>query len=142
MHTTTASAAADRAYARAAGDNPCLVWFRRLMWLGIAGNVAIGLITIVDPLALLALLGLEPAQPLVWPRFAAFLLILLSGFYVLAALDPVRHSSAAVFAVVCRFGGAVFFALVGGGYLLFGLYDLLFGLPQAVLLAIGRRRAR
>ena len=79
------------------------------------------------------------AQPLVWPRFAAFLLILLSIFYIPSALDPVRNRFAAIFAVVCRFGGVIFFLIVGGGYIVFGLFDFVFGLPQAILLALGLR---
>jgi hypothetical protein len=110
------------------------------MWAGIVANILVALISIARPADVLALLGLEPAQPLVWPRFAAFLLILLSIFYVPAAIDPVRNRFAAVFAVICRFGGVAFFALVGGGYLLFGLFDLVFGLPQAILLWRGERK--
>jgi hypothetical protein len=139
MNTSIASAGPDGALA-IVGDNTCLTWYRRLMWVGIAANVVTAGASIMHPARVLALLGLEPAVPLVWPRFAGFLLILLSGFYVLAALDPVRHSFAAIFAVVCRFGGVLFFALIGGGYVIFAAYDLLFGLPQAVLLASGRRR--
>jgi hypothetical protein len=78
---------------------------------------------------------------LVWPRFAAFLLILLSVFYVPSALDPVRNRFAAVLAVICRFSGVVFFLVVGGRYIVFGLFDFFFGLPQAVLLALGFRGA-
>ena len=82
----------------------------------------------------LELLKLPPAEPLVWPRFAAFLLILLSGFYVPAALDPSRNVFAAIFAVVCRFGGVAFFSIIGGRYIAFGLFDFVFGLPEAILL--------
>lgn len=119
---------------------PTLSWFRRLMWAGIVANILVALISIAWPADVLAFLGLEPAQPLVWPRFAAFLLILLSIFYAPAAIDPARNRFAAVFAVVCRFGGVAFFALAGGGYMLFGLFDLAFGLPQAILLWRGERK--
>jgi hypothetical protein len=119
---------------------PALVWFSRLIWLGIVANIVVALIAIAWPSAVLAFLHLEPAQPLVWPRFAAFLLILLSIFYVPAAIDPVRNRFAATFAVICRFGGVFFFALIGG-YILFRLFDLVFGLPQVILLWLRRQRS-
>ena len=117
----------------------CLTWFRRTMWLGIVANIAVAALSIAATPTVLEFLQLPLAQPLVWPRFAAFLLILLSIFYVPAALNPVRNRFAAVFAVVCRFGGVIFFLIVGGGYIVFGLFDFVFGLPQAVLLAFGLR---
>ena len=82
------------------------------------------------------------AEPLVWPRFAAFLLILLSIFYVPSAVDPLVHRYSAVVSIICRFGGVAFFTIVGGRYIVFGLFDLTFGLPQAVLLWIASRSSR
>ena len=118
-----------------------LTWFQRVMWLGIVANIVVAAISIAITPTVLDLLRLPPAQPLVWPRFAAFLLILLSIFYVPSALNPVRNRFAAVFAVICRFGGVIFFLIVGGGYIVFGLFDFVFGLPQAILLALGLRGA-
>jgi hypothetical protein len=115
-------------------DNGYLLWFRRVMWLGIASNVIVAVVSIARTAMVLELLKLPPAEPLVWPRFAAFLLILLSGFYVPAALDPSRNVFAAIFAVVCRFGGVAFFSIIGGRYIAFGLFDFVFGLPEAILL--------
>ena len=120
--------------------NGSLTWFKRVMWLGIIANFALALISIAMPEKVLALLQLPAATPLVWPRFACFLLILMSLFYVAAARDPVRNSYAASMAVVARFGGVAFFAFVGGNYILFGLFDLVFGLPQGLLLLALRRR--
>ena len=111
-----------------------LSWFTRLAWLGIAANFALGLAGIIYPEFVLRFLDLEPAVPLVWPRFAAFLLILLSVFYIPGATDPIGQRFAAVFSVVCRLVAVGFFGIVGGGYVIFGLYDLAFGLPQAILL--------
>jgi hypothetical protein len=90
-------------------DNGYLRWFRRVMWLGIASNVIVTVFSIAKTARVLELLKLLPAEPLIWSRFAAFLMILLSGFYVPAALDPARNLFAAIFAVVCRFGGVAFF---------------------------------
>ena len=117
-----------------------LRWFQRLMWVGIVANLVVAAVSLVAPERVLALLALEPASPLVWPRFSAFLLVLLSGFYVPGAIDPLRNTYSAVGAILARFGGVAFFFLVGGGYILFGLFDLVFGLPQAVLLLLARRR--
>jgi hypothetical protein len=116
------------------------LWFRRLMWLGIAANLVVAAISLMMPEQVLAFLGLAPAQPLVWPRFAVFLLILLSGFYIPSAVDPLRNSYSAVGAVLSRFGGVLFFALIGDGYIIFGLFDLIFGLPQGVLLLLAWRQ--
>ena len=118
----------------ASGENKSVIWFRRLMWLGILGNFAVGGISLAFPEQVLEFLKLPPATPLVWPRFACFLLILMSLFYIAAAKDPVRNNYVAKMAVLARFGGVLFFGLVGGRYILFGLYDFVFGLPQALLL--------
>jgi hypothetical protein len=123
-------------------DNTYLTWFRRVMWVGIVANIGVASFSIAATPRVLDWLQLPPAQPLVWPRFAAFLLILLSIFYVPSALDPVRNRFAAIFAVICRFGGVVFFLIIGGGYIVFGLFDFVFGLPQAILLLLGLRDAR
>jgi hypothetical protein len=123
-------------------ESSYLAWFRRVMWLGIIANVALALLSIFRTELVLELIGLPPASPLVWPRFASFLLILLSGFYLPAAIDPKGNLFAAVFAVVCRFGGVAFFSIIGGRYILFGLFDLTFGLPEAILLALARASSR
>ncbi len=124
-----------------AQDNAALTWFQRVVWVGIVANIVVAATSIAYTPAVLDLLHLPPAQPLVWPRFAAFLLILLSIFYVPAARDPASNRFAAIFAVVCRFGGVGFFGIIGGGYIVFGLFDFAFGLPEAILLSVGLRRA-
>ena len=106
------------------------------MWLGIGANVACALISILWTEGVLNFLHLEMAHPLVWPRFAAFLLVLLSIFYVPSAIDPLAHCYSAVVAIICRFGGVAFFTIAGGRYIFFGLFDLAFGLPQAILLLL------
>jgi len=116
--------------------NAAVQWFRVVMWLGIGANVACAFISILWTEGVLNFLHLEMAQPLVWPRFAAFLLVLLSIFYVPSAIDPLAHCYSAVVAIMCRFGGVAFFTIVGGRYIFFGLFDLAFGLPQAILLLL------
>jgi hypothetical protein len=109
-------------------------WFSRLMWLGIAANVALALVSIIWTERVLGFLGLELANPIVWPRFGAFLLILLSIYYIPSAINPLIYRYSAAVSILCRFGGFFFFAAVGGRYIIFGLFDLSFGLPQAILL--------
>ena len=120
------------------GPARALRWFSRIAWLGIVANIALGLAALLHPDVVLRLLALQPATPLVWPRFGGLMLILLTIFYIAGAVDPAGQRFAAVHAVLCRFAGAAFFALIGGGYALFGLYDFCFALPQAILLWLAR----
>jgi mono/diheme cytochrome c family protein len=117
-----------------------LLWFQRLVWLGIIANIGITLTAIFCTETVIEVLRLDPAFPLAWPRFGAFGILLLTGFYVVAATDPCRSPWATVFTIVCRAGGLFFFAIVGGRYIVFGLYDLLFGAPQAICLYLAWRK--
>jgi mono/diheme cytochrome c family protein len=119
-----------------------LVWFQRFVWVGIAANIVLTLTAIFCTEWVIRFVGLEPAYPLVWPRFGAFGILLLTGFYVVAAMDPCRSRWATLFTVLCRFGGLLFFAIVGGRYIVFGLFDLLFGAPQAICLYLAWRKTR
>ena len=94
-------------------EDGALRWFRRLMWAGIIGNVIVGIVSIAYTPQVLALAKVDPATPLVWPRLSAMLVMLLAGFYIPAAIDPNAHRFSAVFAVVCRFAGTIFTAVVG-----------------------------
>lgn len=119
-------------------ENTYSRWFVRVMWAGIAVNVCIALFALWDPDRLFAMLGMPLTSRVIWPRFAALLLLLLSAFY-LPATHPLRFRVSAVLAVVARFAGVLFFLLhVLWGhpaqYLIFSLLDLCFGLPQAILL--------
>ena len=71
---------------------------------------------------------------IVWVRFSSLLLILLSGFYVPAALDCRRARFSAWLATASRLAGVIFFLSQGRDYWLFGAYDFAFFLPQALLL--------
>jgi hypothetical protein len=79
------------------------------------------------------------ASPLVWTRFSGQLVILLSLFYIPAAIDPYRYRANAWLAVASRLAGVLFFGCVTlfsaeREYWLFGLFDLAFLLPLAVFL--------
>jgi len=120
-------------------EDGALRWFQRLVWAGIIGNVIVGIVSLAYPTQVLELAKVDPATPLVWPRLSAMLIMLLAGFYIPAALDPNANRFAAVFAVVCRFAGTIFMAVVGGHYIIFGLFDFIFGAPQAICLYLAWR---
>ena len=113
-------------------------WFRRVMWLGIAANVAMALPTMAAPDQMIAMSGLPTVTPHLWARFAGLLLILLSVFYAPAAIDPDRYRANAWLAVVSRLAGVVFF-MGEPGYRMLGLFDLVFLVPEAILLFIATR---
>jgi hypothetical protein len=115
-----------------------LRWFQRVLWLGIAANVALAVPTLVATERLIAFAGLPPATPLVWPRFAAWLLLLLSVFYMPAGIDPIRYRATAWSAVGARLAGVVFFlGFQAAVYRPMGYFDLVFLVPEAILLARG-----
>ena len=104
------------------------------MWIGIVANLALAVPTLLFPERMLAWTNLPLANPVMWPRFAALLLILLSVFYMPAAIDPDRYRVSAWMAVLSRLTGVLFFLTPPREYLMFGLFDLVFFLPEMVLL--------
>ncbi len=110
-------------------------WFSRVVWLGIVANLALAVPTLLMPARMLAFSRLPITEPILWTQFAALLLILLSAFYVPAALAPRRNWLVACLAVGARLAGVVFFVLFQpAAYHLFGYFDLLFFVPEAALL--------
>lgn len=115
-------------------------WFKRVMWLGILANGALALPTLVAPAQMIALTGLPPASPVLWARFAALLLILLSIFYMPAAIDYVRYRATAWSAVGSRLAGVIFFVgFQAREYHMLGYFDLVFLVPEAILLTLALR---
>jgi hypothetical protein len=108
-------------------------WFRRVVWLGIIANLALGVPTLLAPARMLAMTGLPVTDPLMWTRFAALLLILLSLFYMPAAIDPARYRMTAFMTVASRLVGVLFFLTQPREYLMLGLLDLVFLIPEAIL---------
>ena len=109
-------------------------WFQRVMWVGIIANVALALPTLVWPAEMLAFSRFPAAVPLVWVRFSSLLLILLSSFYVPAAVDCRRARVNAWLSTAGRLAGVLFFLSQEREYWLLGAYDFAFFLPQALLL--------
>ena len=113
------------------------IWFERVMWVGIVANVALAGPALVWPAQMLALTGLPEAAPHVWVRFSSLLILLLSSFYVPAALDCRRARVNAWIATAARLAGVAFFLTQGRSYWLLGVYDAAFFLPQGLLLSRG-----
>lgn len=117
-------------------------WFSRVVWLGIAANIALAVPTLLMPARMLAFSRLPITEPLLWTQFAALLLLLLSAFYVPAALDPRRYALVAWLAVAARLAGVVFFVgFQPSEYHMFGYFDLVFFVPEAALFAAIRASA-
>jgi hypothetical protein len=110
-------------------------WWSRVVWVGIAANLLLALPTLAAPARVIQSAGLPIASPLLWPRFSALLLILLSAFYVPAALDPDRYRVVAWLAVASRLVGAVFFiGFQPADYRMLGYFDFAFFVPELILL--------
>jgi hypothetical protein len=116
-------------------------WFGRVMWAGIVANLALAVPTLAAPARMLALMSLPAAAPDLWLRFAALLLVLLSVFYMPAAHDPRRYRTIAWLATASRFVGFAFFLGQAREYLMLGLFDLAFFLPEVILLSVSVRLA-
>jgi hypothetical protein len=110
-------------------------WFRRVMWLGILANLALALPTIAAPDKMNDLMRMPTATPVLWPRFAGLLIVILSVFYTPAATDIDRYRVVAWFAIGSRAAGVLFF-MPQAPYRMLGLFDLVFLVPQLLLLAI------
>ncbi len=117
------------------------VWFGRVVWIGIFANFALAVPTLIVPERLIAMANLPPASPLMWVRFAAWLLILLSFMYMPGAVNVYRYRVPAWLSVTSRLAGVAFFATQPPEYRMFGLFDFVFLVPEAILLPIALRHA-
>jgi len=116
-------------------------WFKRVLWIGILANAALAVPTLVAPEPMLRLSSLPAATPLVWPQFAALLLVLLSIFYMPAGFDLERYWTIAWLAAGARFAGVVFFVgFQASAYHMLGYFDLVFFVPEITLLALVARQ--
>jgi hypothetical protein len=110
-----------------------------VLLIGVAGNLLLAVPTFVQPEASAAMIGITPPMPVVWLRFAALLMILLSCFYIPGGLDPTRYRASAWLAVASRLAGVIFFGLQPPEYRFFAIFDLVFFVPQVVLLTLAGR---
>lgn len=115
-------------------------WFSRVVWVGVICNLALAVPTLVAPEQTMTLTRMPPASPLLWPQFSALLLTLLSVFYIPAALDFARYRITAWSAVGARLAGVIFFVgFQPAAYHVLGYFDLVFFIPEAVLLTLAFR---
>jgi hypothetical protein len=114
-----------------------LRWFQRVMWVGITANLAFAIPLLIDPAFTLSKIGVPAAAPLIWPRLAGLLMIVLNAFYMPAASDPVRYRLIAWLAVGSRFAGAVFFVAQGPPFGWLAAFDGVFFLLLLLLLPRG-----
>lgn len=119
-------------------DTPHGRWFRRVLWVAIAGNILMALPVIAAPSTIIALAGLAAPAPEIWPRLAAVQAIVLAALYVPAALDIDRYRVVAWLAVAAHVLGGMFFA-VEPGFRLFAAYDFTLALSLGVLLTLASR---
>jgi hypothetical protein len=116
--------------------------------IGVLVNLGAAIPGIIIPGTVLDLIGLGPEVREFWARFAAWLLILLSFMYVPAALQPFRSPAHSWLTVACRWGGVFFifsttFILgLSLRYLIFVLLDLIFAVPELILLTLAVRDER
>ena len=110
-------------------------WLKRVIWLGIFDNLALALPTLAAPDFMIDRVGLPTATPVLWPRFAGLLLIIHSVFYTPAATDLDRYRIVAWFAVASRAAGVLFF-MPQATYRMLGLFDLVFLVPEFLLLLV------
>jgi hypothetical protein len=122
--------------------NKFAVWFGRMVWIGIVANFAMALPGLFLPEQLLAFFSFPPASPALWPSFASLLLILLSLFYMPGAIHPYHYRANAYLAVISRFARVLFFFSRSSPYFLFGLCDLAFAIPQAILLILALKNEK
>src|SRR5262245_32999676 len=116
-------------------------WFKRVVWLGILANFALAVPTLVAPARMIELTGVPPATPLMWVQFSALLLILLSIFYMPAGIDYIRYYATAWSTVGSRLAGVIFFiGFQSREYHMFGYFDLVFLVPEAILLTLAVRQ--
>ena len=109
------------------------------MWLGIVANSALAIPTLIAPQWMLSAASLPPATPLLWTRFSAWLLLLLSLLYVPSALDCYRYMLVAWLAVIARLAGVVFFSVQPSEYYPLRFFDLMFFVPELLLLMMAMK---
>ena len=115
--------------------NRYLPWFRRIMLLGIAQDLALGLPGMFKPDFVLSLAKQRPTDDPMWAAFASLALVLLALMYIPGALNPFRYKVAAWLSVFARPPGILFFFfLYPGLYNIFGWIDLVLFSLQFVLL--------
>ncbi len=120
-------------------------YFGATVLAGVAANAVVAAFGIFNPGYLLDVLELGRAEPDFWLRLTAWLLFLLSLFYIPAALDPYRSRYMSWLTVGCRWGGvvwvssAVYSLDLDLNFAVFALFDLIFAIPESIFLLLALR---
>lgn len=127
--------------------NKYATWFGRIVWLGILANFSFAVLAFLKPNDLLAFLQLGTVESTVWLFNYSVLLVILSCFYIPAALDPFRYIVNAWLLVVARLVPATTFfvgvsvSYMAQGFLTLGIVDATFGVVELGLLVLTLRAA-
>ena len=89
--------------------NPYLTWYRRVVWFGVAANLAFCLTAWFAPERILKGLRLQQTEHNVWLRNVGMLLVNVSLFNAVAALAPVRYPLLSWSVPTARLIAAIFF---------------------------------
>ena len=125
--------------------NSYVIWFKRVVWLGILVNFTYAVLAFVIPSQLLTFLQLGSLDSTVWLFNYSVLLVLLSCFYIPAARDPSRYWINSWLLVAARlipaatFFVGVFTTFMPKGFLTLGIGDLTIGIAEGILLTVALR---
>ena len=120
-------------------------YFGRVVWIGVLANFVVAAFGIFAPGFLMSVLGLGTAVPDFWVRLTAWLLFLLSLFYIPAANAPFHSPVNSWLTVSARWGGVIFVSSVTFSlgldlrFLVFAFFDLVFAVPELILLSLAYR---
>jgi len=123
-----------------ASNNNWARYWRIVVLVGVAMNLVVGIPALFIPGTILDWIGLPFEVTEFWVRLACWLLILLSLTYIPTAIDPYRSPAHSWLTVGARWGGVFFVTItvvaqdLSLGYLYFALGDLIFAIPELIIL--------
>ncbi len=122
-------------------QDKALLWFSRVVWLGIVFNLGFVAMQVFAPDFVNVAVGLRPGFPTVWNRAHGMMVLALSVLYIPAAVNPRGYPGYSWMLVVSRLLASVFWAwCIGSAQGAFGSYlamDGAFCVAQGVLLQMG-----
>ncbi|MCG8366420.1 MAG: hypothetical protein MJA27_24180 [Pseudanabaenales cyanobacterium] len=127
--------------------NTYATWFGRVVGLGVLANFSFAVLAFLKPNDLLAFLQLGSVESTVWLFNYSVLLVMLSCFYIPAALDPFHYLVNAWLLIVARlipattFFVGVFVSYLAKGFLTLGIVDSTIGVVELILLILALRAA-
>ena len=122
--------------------NTYIVWFKRVVWIGILANCTYAVCAFLIPEQLLTFLQLGLPDSTVWLFNYSVLLVLLSCFYIPAANDPFHYIVNSWLLVAARIIPATTFFIgvlttyMPNGFITLGIGDLTIGVVEAILLTL------